>query len=167
MDRNAMTQKWEELYGIMEGSKNPRNMIIFGEVMKVMMERSIGHDTAFAEKMLERLCAVKWRNYVTAEEADAVVQKMNPSPGWTMDQWVRQMERMGLSLEEEPYYNQWALYLAMCMKVSDSKATIARLMGKMPTEITPDELTTGAYLLAIDVLKDRDGVFDIRKYFGI
>ena len=167
MDKNEMKEKWEELYGIMEGSRNPKVMMLFGEVMKVMMERSISYDQMFAEKMLEKLCAVKWKNYVTAEEADSVVLKMDPQPGWSREQWMKLMERFNLPLEEEPYYNKWALYLTMCMKVSDSKASMARLMGKLPTELTADELATGAHILAMDVLKDKDGVFDLRRYFGL
>ncbi len=167
MDKNEMKQKWDELYAIMESSKNPKNMILFGEVMKIMMERSINYDQVFAEKMLEKLCAVKWKNYVTAEEADAVVMKMNPQPNMTREQWMRCMERLGLPIEEEPYYNRCALYLTMCMKISDSKASIARMMGKMPTELTEDELAAGAHMLAMDVLKDKDGVFDLRRYFSL
>ncbi len=167
MDKNEMRQKWEELYAIMESSKNPKNMILFGEVMKLMMERSINYDQMFAATMLEKLCAVKWKNYVTADEADAVVLKMDPQPGWSREQWMKLMERFSLPLEETPYYNQWALYLTMCMKVSDSKATMARLMGKLPTELTADEVATGAHMLAMDVLKDKDGVFDLRRYFSL
>ena len=167
MEKSEMKQKWDELYAIMESSKDPRNMILFGEVMKLMMERSTSYDQVFAETMIEKLCAVKWRNYVTADEADAVVLKMDPQPGWTREQWVRQMERLGLPLEEAPRYNKWAAYLTMCMKVSDSKASIARMMGKMPTELTDDELATGAHLLAMDALKDKDGVFDLRRYFRL
>lgn len=167
MDKNELKQKWDELYGIMESSKNPKIMILFGEVMKNMMERSINYDHVFAEKMLEKLCAVKWKNYVTAEEADDVVMKMDPHPDMTREQWMRCMERLGLPIEEEPYYNRCALYLTMCMKISDSKASIARMMGKMPTELTEDELATGAHMLAMDVLKDKDGVFDLRRYFSL
>ncbi len=167
MDKNEMKQKWDELYAIMESSKDPKVMILFGEVMKVMMERSLNYDQMFAEKMLEKLCAIKWKNYVTADEADAVVAKMNPQPGWTREQWVKLMERLGLPLEEKPYYNKWAAYLTMCMKVSDSKTSIARMMGKLPTELTEEELATGAHLLAMDVLKDKDGQFDLRRYFRL
>ena len=167
MDKNEMKQKWDELYAIMESSKDPKVMILFGEVMKVMMERSINYDQMFAEKMLEKLCAIKWKNYVTADEADAVVAKMDPQPGWTREQWVKLMERLGLALEESPYYNKWAAYLTMCMKVSDSRTSIARMMGKLPTELTEEELATGAHLLAMDVLKDKDGVFDLRRYFWL
>lgn len=162
-----MKRKWDELYAIMESSGNPKYMKLFGEVMKTMMDRSISYDQAFAEKMLEKLCAVKWRNYVTAEEAEAVIQKMDPQPGWTRDQWMRQMERLGLPLEEVPYYNIFAMYLTMSMKVSDSKASIAKMMGKTPAELTNDELINGAHMLALDVLKDKDGQFDLRKYFDL
>ena len=98
MDKNEMKQKWEELYAIMESSKNPKVMMLFGEVMKVMMERSINYDQVFAATMLEKLCAVKWKNYVTADEADAMVLKMDPQPGWSREQWMRLMERFSLPL---------------------------------------------------------------------
>lgn len=167
MDKNEMKKKWEELYAIMESSNDPRHMILFGEVMKIMMEHLIGYEPVLAEKMLEKLCAVKWRNYVTADEADAVVLKMDPSPNITRDQWAREMERLGIPMEESPCYNRWALYLTMCMKISDSKTSIAKMMGKMPSDLTLDELATCAHMLAMDVLKDKDGRFDLRKYFDL
>ena len=167
MEKNDMKRKWDEVYAIMETSNNPKYMKLFGEVMKTMMERSIAYDQAFAEKMLEKLCAVKWRNYVTAEEAEAVIQKMDPQPGWDREKWRSQMERLGMPLEEVPYYNSSAMYLTMSMKVSDSKTSIAKMMGKTPSDLSMDELTTGAHMLAVDVLKDRDGRFDLRKYFDL
>ena len=167
MDKAEMKQRWEELYDIMATSNNPKDMMLFGSVMKEMMERDINYDVVFAEQMLAKLCAVKWKNYVTQEEADKLVAKMQPQPGWNRDAWGRQMERMGLVTEEAPYYNRCALYLVMSMKASDCKGSIARLMGKMPPELTMDELTTGTYLLALDALKDADGRFEVRKYFGI
>lgn len=167
MDKTEMKQLFEELHNIMATSNEPKNMMLFGSVMKEMMERSINYDFVFAEQMLAKLCGVKWKNFVTQDEADKLVAKMQPQVAWNRDTWSRQMERMGLATEEEPYYNRCALYLVMSMKASDCKSTIARLMGKMPTDLTMDELTTGTYLLAIDALKDPDGQFEVRKYFGI
>lgn len=167
MEKQELKQKWDELYDIMASSGNPRNMILFGSVMKEMMERSIAADPVFAEKMIEKLCAVKWKNYLTQAEAEAIVAKMDPVPTMNKDLWARQLERLGMPLYEEPHYNRWALYATMMMKNSDDRTTIAKLMGKTLDDVTPDEMTVATHLLAIDSLKDQDGKFDVRKYFDV
>ena len=162
-----MKKKWDELYHIMESSGNPQHMILFGEVMKEMMERSINMEPSFAEKIIEKLCAVKWRNYLTLAEAEAIVSKMDPQPTISREMWARQIERMGMPMYEEPYYNRWALYATMMMKNSDDRTAIAKMMGKTLDEVTVDEMTNATHMLALDSLKDHDGKFNIRKYFDL
>lgn len=162
-----MKQRWEEYYAIMANSGNPKYMMLFGEVMKEMMEHLIAIEPNYAEKMLEKLCAVKWRNYLTLAEAEAVVSKMDPQPTMTRDMWARQIERMGMPMYEEPYYNRWALYATMMMKNSDDRTAIAQLMGKTLDDVTMDEMTVATHLLAMSVLKDKDFGFDIRHYYNL
>lgn len=165
MEKEEMKKKWEELYHIMESSGNPQYMMLFGEVMKELMERSINMEPNFAEKMLEKLCAVKWRNYLTQAEAEAIVAQMNPEPTMKREMWERQLERLGMAFQEEPYYNRWALYATMMMKNSDDRTAIAKMMGKTLDEVTVDEMTVATHLLAIDSLHDQDEKFNVRKYF--
>lgn len=167
MEKDEMKRKWEELYAIMASSSNPKDMILFGEVMKEMMERFIAIEPNFAEKMLEKLCAVKWKNYLTLSEAEAIVAKMDPQPTITRDQWVRQLERLGMPMDEEPYYNKWALYATMMMKNSDDRTAISKLMNKPLENITMDEMTVATHLLAMSALKDKDGRFSVRRYFDL
>ena len=69
-------------------------------------------------------------------------------------------------MEDKPYYNDYALYVAMNQVVSDHGCTIAKILGKESVkDIDTDNLVKYAYNLALDLLKDKDGVYDIREYF--
>lgn len=76
------------------------------------------------------------------------------------------MEKAELCMEEKPYYNDYALYVAMNQVISDHGNTIAVILGKNAiSEIDAIELTRIAYKLATDLLKDKDKVYNIRTYF--
>ena len=76
------------------------------------------------------------------------------------------MTSLGLATDEKPYYNDYALYVAMNQVVSDHGCTIAKILGKEDVkEIGSDHLVKYAHSLAIDLLKDKDGVYNIREYF--
>ena len=50
--------------------------------------------------------------------------------------------------------------------VSDHGETVAKILGKDNlSDIDDDHLFVYAYSLAVDLLKDKDGVYDIREYF--
>ena len=76
------------------------------------------------------------------------------------------MEKLGYPLEDKPYYNDYALYVAMNQVVSDHGETIASILNKDSIALVePTELAKYAYKLALDLLKDKDLVYDIREYF--
>ena len=91
---------------------------------------------------------------------------MNPEATWNMQRWVDEMEKLGLCMEDKPYYNDYALYVAMNQVISDHGETIAAIKGEESiSDINEEELVKYAYKLAIDLLKDKDGVYNIREYF--
>ncbi|MCP9529255.1 hypothetical protein, partial [Segatella copri] len=95
-----------------------------------------------------------------------IVDGMNPPATWDMQTWIKAMNGLGLVTEEKPYYNDYALYVAMNQVVSDHGCTIARILDKEDVkDIDTEHLVKYAYSLAIDLLKDKDGVYDIREYF--
>lgn len=50
--------------------------------------------------------------------------------------------------------------------ISDHGETIAAIKGEESiSDINEEELVKYAYKLAIDLLKDKDGVYNIREYF--
>ena len=59
------------------------------------------------------------------------------------------------------------MYVAMNMIYSDSAHSIAKIAGKSLSEMSKEDLFKAIHLLALDKLKDKDGMFDIRAYFHV
>lgn len=163
MNTQEMKQKYAMLYDMMAASGKTENMKIFGSVLSDMMNWMIENKPDYAQEALERLCAIKWNNYLTHKEAEKIVSEMVPAAPWSYDIWKKAMESLGFTTEHEPYYNSCALWATMCMMYSDHAETLAMAMGVTAGEISPEVF----YLLAKDLLKDKDGKFDIRAYFGL
>jgi hypothetical protein len=77
------------------------------------------------------------------------------------------MSKLELEMSEEPYYNECALYVTMCMISSDSGRTIAGLMNDNGISLDSNVMFRFIYNLAIDKLKDGDRMFSIRSYFRL
>lgn len=155
------------LYDYMATSRKPKYMKVFGSVMNDMMGWFIANKPEMANDYVERLCAIKWKNYLTTGEAEQIVSKMVPKAPWSRDVWRSNIVSLGLEEEEEPYYNSCALWVAMNMVYSDSAHSIAKIMGMTLGEVSDEDMINAVHALALDKLKDVDGVFDIRAYFGL
>lgn len=70
------------------------------------------------------------------------------------------MEQHGYVLEEEPYYNRCALYVTMSMIYSDDIESLKHFTNGI-------DMFEFIHALALNRLKDKDKVFDVRKYFGV
>lgn len=166
MDAKEIMSKFDELYGIMATSTNVKYMHTFGDTMRCMMNDMASKHPEQAQEYIEKLCAIKWKNYLTKKEASEIVSDMNPTVTWDMQTWLNAMANLGLPTEEEPYYNDYALYVAMNQVISDHGCTVAKILGKESVkDIDSDNLVKYGYNLALDLLKDKDGVYDIREYF--
>lgn len=167
MNRQEMKEKYHELFSMIISSKDEDKMKVLGNVSKHQMEWFIENRPEMAEEYLEVLCSVKWKNYLTQKEADNIVNNMTPAAKWTKEQWKTGMNNLGLLLEEEPCYNKCALWVTMNMIYSDDIRTIAEIMGKTLEDMSAEEMVRATHAFAVNKLKDADGVFDIRKYFGL
>lgn len=159
-----MKERYTGLYDYMAGSRDPRNMKAFGCVMTEMMDWMIANKPDVAREMIEELEAIRWKQYLTPKEAERIVASMDPNGPWTRDVWRSTMEQLGLPLEEAPLYNSYALWCEMNKIYSDYGAEIAAMIGK-PLSPADKDIVTACYRLALRNLKDKDGVYDIRKYF--
>lgn len=153
-------QKYDQLYAKMAASTNINNMKLFGKVGRESMEIIARQMPAKAEELLEQLCAVNWNNYLTPKEAESIVDRMEPTRPWSKEQWRNVMEQHRYMLEEEPYYNSCAMYVTMCMIYSDSLETLKRYTSGV-------DMFDFVHALALDKLKDKDQVFNIREYFDV
>lgn len=152
----------------MAASNEPKNMEIFGHVMTEMMNYLADTKPDVAEEMVNKLESIRWHQYLTPKEAEAIVSKMKPEAPWKRDVWNNAMQSLGIPVEDAPCYNSCALWAEMNKQYSDHAQTIADKILKKPlSEIPADQIVPGIHAMALDVLKDRDGVYDIRTYFGL
>ena len=159
-----LKERYDSLYDYMAGSKDPKNMKAFGCVMTEMMDVMIAKMPDVAEEMIDQLESIRWKQYLTPKEAQKIVDGMDPNGPWSRDVWKQTMESFGLPLEEPPYYNRCALWAEMNKVYSDFGDEIASLLGK-PLSPTDKDIIAACYRMALKNLKDKDGVYNIRKYF--
>ena len=160
MNSQELKNAYADLYGYMATSKDPKNMKAFGKVMTEMYNWYADNKPDAAMEWLNKLSAIKWNNYLTPAEADKIVSQMEPKAPWSRDQWRVAMEQNGFPLEEWPCYNRCALYVTMNMIMSDSSGTLSHFVSN-------GDLFKLVYELAVDKLKDKDQMFNVRVYFGV
>ena len=66
-----------------------------------------------------------------------------------------------------PYYNRCALWVEMNKQYSDQGETVAELLGTQLAQIPGETIVPAMYKMALNLLKDKDGVYNIRKYFNL
>lgn len=167
MTNEEMKQKFDELYNYMATSNNVTYMRVFGNVHKEMMDWFIANKPELAQEWIEKLCSIKWNNYLTAKEAEKIVASMNPKAPWSRDAWKQAMDSLGFVVEEEPYYNSCALWVVMNMVYSDSANSIASIIGVPLAEVSEEQMIKAVQALSVDKLCDADGRFNVRSYFGL
>lgn len=161
-----LKERYNGFYDYMAQSRDPKNMKVFGSVMTEMMDVMLAKMPAEAEEMIDKLEAIKWKQYLTPKEAEKIVAGMMPKGPWSRDTWKGAMESLGLTTEEQPAYNRCALWVEMSKMYSNFGEDIADMMG-IALSPSSDEMIRACHRLAMKTLKDKDGVYDIRRYFGL
>jgi len=166
MTPDEMKQEFLALYNLMAGQQNVAFMHIFGQVHKEMMDWFITNKPELAQEWLDKLESIRWNNYLTKAEAEKIFSNMDPKAPWPRDQWKQAMTEYGLDMEREPCYNRNALWVEMNKMYSDFGDEIAGLLGK-PLAPTDKDIISACYKMAIKTLRDKDGIYNIRTYFGL
>lgn len=158
-----MKEQFLSLYNHIINSEDEKKMHVLGMITKEMMMHLIDTEPKLAQEYIERLESVKWCNYLTDKEADNIVAKMMPKPEMTKAVWRNKIDSHELEACDEPYYNENALYVDMCKIMSDS----GEVLKKYLNVAGDNDYFDLVYHLALGELKDKDKVFDIRKYFNV
>lgn len=158
MTQEEMRNEFYALYNMMANSHEVAFMRTFGNVHKEMMEWMIANRPNDAQEWIEKLEAIRWRNYLTPKEAEKIVAAMNPKAPWSREAWRAAMEQNGYPLDDEPHYNSCALWVTMNMIMSDSSNTLSKYVDSA-------NLFKAVHDLAVDKLTDSDGNFNARNYF--
>lgn len=115
----------------------------------------------FLEKRMGAIEAKQWHNYLTEKEAKAIMSKMNPAAKWSVEEIKSACATLGVPDEEAPYFNCYALAVEMNALMSDHKKSYEETFSDKTA------LVTFVYKQAVEMLKDADGKFKIRKYFDL
>lgn len=164
MTKQEMTEKFGMLYGMMASSGDVKQMKTFGDVHKKMMEWFIENKPEMAEEFIEELCAIRWRQYLTRNEATEIVRGMIPTAPWDYPTWEKAMEVMNLEKEREWVFNCYALWVAMNQVYTDFGESTARMLGEPLNKIPAETLVPYMHDMAVSLLTDPDGKYCIRKY---
>ena len=168
MTSEEMKKEFDALYNMMANSNKVEYMHVFGNVHKEMMEWFIQNKPELAQEWLDKLSSIKWKQYLTAKEAENIVDGMEPQAPWKREVWSNAMDSFGLNKEQEPYYNACALWVEMSKQYSDHAKTIAdKIIRKPLNEIPEEQIVNGIYAMALDVLLDKDDKYNIREYFKL
>ena len=164
----------EELYqqflSRYEAAINSGDMTRLGEMVQRVMRWLSAYEPDIAAQaiaILDGKDSQQCRNYLSGHEASEIVRQMDPQPQWSPRQVLDMLRSAGYATDEPPYFNDYALAATMCMILSDSGQTLQRIIGSPSHPATNEELLASVYQLAIDKLKDKDGKFNIRKYFDL
>lgn len=166
MTKEELRNKFDGLYAYMVMSKEPKNMMLFGDVMRHMMEWMIENKPEEAEGFIETLCAVKWQQYLTFDEATEIVEGMKPRAAWGYDEWMKVMKDLGLETKRETVYNCYSLWVVMNAVHSDNGNVIASLMGiDFGGSAGNADYIKAVHSFAVNMLTDEDGRYSVRRYF--
>ena len=146
-------------------------MELLGEMTKRIMRWLINYEPEIATQAIALLDGEinkqECRNYLTEQEARSIVDGMVPSPKWELERLEEMLRNAGLPTDEPPYFNRWALLTDMCKIQSDSFDTLKSIIGSPSHPATSEEMLAAIYKLALNDLRDKDGKYNIRKYFDL
>ena len=167
MGKEQLLDMFDECYRQIVDSRDEKQMERLGAMVKRVMKWLVNNEPEIAAQAIEMIDGEKDAtadNMLTEQEARRIVSEMMPKPEWDMDTIAQTMKQMKLRLDEQPYFNRWALLATMMMIQSDSGNTLSKFMG---TSKSSEKMVSVVYQLAKDKLKDEDKKFNIRKYFGL
>lgn len=160
-------QQFLSRYDSIIQSGDTRQMERLGAMVKRVMRWLVAYEPDIAAQAIAILdgdTATDYANQLTEKEAENIVAQMVPQPTWTMQGLTASLQSMGLPTEEPPYFNRWALLTTMMMIQSDEGQELKNMLKVSSRD---ERLLVGIYNLAKARLTDKDGRFNIRRYFGL
>lgn len=152
-------------------SKETKHMEILADVCEYLFSQAASKMPDVAESALSHLAATEWNNYLSPTEAKNIGMRIVNQDGtkgfhWNHDVFTKAVDSLGGKVEDKPYYNSYALCVAGNVIYSDMAKSIAMDLGyNTPVEVPNEKMALSCYRKAVEMLKDGDGGFRIRKYF--
>lgn len=173
MKMEDLIKKYDELYNNMAMSKDVKRMRAFGEAEMWAYHQVAEHHPEVAKEWLERIKSNMWNNYLSEEQARELAAKIvnqdgSMGPKWTMDMFTTAVIKLGGKMEDEPYYNRWALWLVANAHYSDFAKSTAEDMGyRSVIDVPSERMALSMYRKAVESLKDIDRPHYIKNYYHV
>lgn len=171
MNAEEMKSQFDLLYKKMATSKDVEKMKAFGESAYEIFEKLCDNYPSIAKEWLDSFESMMWNNYLSQDQAAAIAsgiinQDGTHGPHWSMDTFFGVVPRLGGQLEDEPYYNKYALWLVANAHYSDFAVSTAMDIGyKSVREVPEEKMALSMYRKAVESLKDVDRKHYIRDYY--
>lgn len=173
MNTQELKERYKHLYDAMKQSKSVENMQVFGRADNYFFDWHAENNPSMAKKWLEMLEPVVWNNYLTADQAQELAAQIvnqdgTKGPHWSMETFFSVVPKLGGSIEDEPYYNRYALWLVANAHYSDFAKSTSEDMGYQTVdEVPPEKMALSMYKKAVESLKDVDRPHYIQNYYHV
>lgn len=160
MDLQHMMERFGQLADM--AVSNPDSMGVFKGNTRKMFTYLMERDPRKAEEMLGEFEMIQYHNYLSRDEARTIMDGFMNYDGtkggkWSSEKIDNFLKMRGLPTEQQPYYNFYALAVAMNRIHSDYGGEIKDLT---------DDYDVACYNLALCDLKNQDRPRWIRNYFS-
>ncbi len=170
--KEELIDRYESLYRKAVASKDVKRMKALGDSERWAFSEMARVHPDIAEAWLSQLeGGMEWDNYLSEKEAMNIGKRITNQDGnkgfhWNRETFGKAVESLGGKLEDKPSYNDLSLWVTANMIYSDHAKSITEDMGyKSPSEVPAEKMAKSCYAKAVEMLKDPDGGFNIRKYF--
>lgn len=173
MTTQELKDRYRHLYDVMRQSGRVENMQIFGRADNYFFNWHAENNPSMAKKWLEMLEPVVWNNYLSMDIAQQLASKIvnqdgSKGPHWSMETFFNAVPKLGGVIEDEPYYNKYALWLVANAHFSDFARSTSEDMGYNNIEdVPPDKMALSMYKKAVESLKDVDRSHYIANYYHV
>lgn len=171
MTKEQMIERYNELYNKMKSSKDVKNMKAFGDAMTWFFAEMGKMHPEMAEKFLSHIECIEWDNFLSQDEAVNIGKRIVNQDGskgfhWTYDVFTKAVESLGGVVEEKPYYNSYSLWVTANNVYADMALSISMDLGyKEPKDVPNEKIALSCYRKSVELLKDLDKGYEVRKYF--
>lgn len=173
MNTQELKERYKHLYDAMKQSRSVENMQVFGRADNYFFDWHAENNPSMAKKWLEMLEPVVWNNYLSADQAQELAalivnQDGTKGPHWSMEIFFSVVPKLGGAIEDEPYYNRYALWLVANAHYSDFAKSTSEDMGYQTVdEVPPEKMALSMYKKAVESLKDVDRSHYIQNYYHV
>lgn len=173
MTSQDIKARYKYLYEVMRNSHKVESMQVFGRADNYFFDMIADSNPSMAKKWLDMLEPVVWNNYLSADQAQGLADKIvnqdgSKGPYWSMDIFFNVVPKLGGKLDDEPFYNRYALWLVANAHFSDFAKSTSEDMGYQSVQEVPAEkMALSMYKKAVESLKDVDRTNYIYNYYHV